>query len=143
MERDNKNTENRKRTRDDEECGTEECHVSKKQENNIDSSGQISSSHSMGKRGCDRFCDPIFDFPWLKDGSVFGASEVFEQEGDMFVCDYSYTDIVEDTLVNTCDDRCCYPAKAFEDDDLRSFEVDDFEPVDCVWSSVIDQPIDT
>ncbi|PIN13275.1 hypothetical protein CDL12_14109 [Handroanthus impetiginosus] len=137
MERDT-NGLNQKRTRDEEDDENKESHKGKKQE--IISPIEVE--------------DDVFDFPWLKEGIVFKGDEFLEQPEDMFApC--LYLDQVQDTLLESPDQSCEQNSvvstvdgnleeKKFDDygDSLWLSQVDDFEPLDCVWRCIIDQPID-
>ncbi|KAK6149597.1 hypothetical protein DH2020_017122 [Rehmannia glutinosa] len=126
------NSQNRKRTRDD---GDEkrESHKGKKPE-----SVCFMDDFFYNDQKRYEFCDDfgVFDFPWLKEGFIFlEPDEKFQPPGtfaanlDLFICpalDGNFHD------------------KKIDDGDRFnwSLRVDDFEPIDCIWSCLIDQPVD-
>lgn len=145
MEKDN----SRKRTRDEGD-ENKECHKGKKLEITI---SPLDQDSSYGEKGCE-FCDAIgvFDFPWLKEGPVFGVDEYLEPQ-DMFPpC--LYVDEIQDTSISNLDQSCVqnslvpptldqnFHDNEFDGDGLWLFQVDDLEPLDCIWSCAIDQPLD-
>ncbi|XP_047944870.1 uncharacterized protein LOC125191367 [Salvia hispanica] len=73
----------------------------------------------------------VFDFPWLKEGVVFedhNHDDKFSYLDETFAAD-------RDQSQNLC-------VSVDGDDDFSFLSlVDDLEPVDCIWSSVIDQPL--
>ncbi|KAL2483821.1 ras-related protein RABB1c [Forsythia ovata] len=102
------------------------------------------------------FCDEIgvFDFPWLKEGvKIFKGDENFELE-DAFAPSCSYFDEFPTTSTPNFDqfyvqNLCDSPSPDHKflgemkfDDNLWPFKVDDLDSVDCIWGSVIDQPLD-
>lgn len=100
--------------------------------------------------------DPIgvFDFPWLKEGSCFQVDEFLKPDEDIFApCSY-VDEVQQETFVaNDLDQPCVQNSivppsldRNFHDhkldgDSLCSLRVDDLEPFDCIWSSVLDQPL--
>lgn len=97
----------------------------------------------------------VFDFPWLKEGVIYKGNEDFEEPEDTFApCNY-IDEEVSSTFASNLDQSCeqnqLVPPthdqnlhnKKSDDDSLRSmFQADDLEPVDCIWSFAIDQPLD-
>ncbi|KAL1559953.1 hypothetical protein AAHA92_10231 [Salvia divinorum] len=77
----------------------------------------------------------VFDFPWLKEGVVF-EDHIHEDK-------FSYVDETFAADRDQSQKLSVSPAVDDECDDDFSFQslVDDLEPVDCIWSSVIDQPL--
>ncbi|KAL0398924.1 UNVERIFIED_CONTAM: hypothetical protein Sradi_2235700 [Sesamum radiatum] len=143
------NTQNRKRTRDhgDE---NRDSHKGKKPES-ISSMAEYSSCND--EKGYE-FRDGIgvFDFPWLKEGVIFKADEYLEPD-EKFAPPSYLDDQVPGTFSANLDQCCvqnslvspdmgCSNLHDKELDDDRFLRVDDLETVDCIWSCVIDQPLD-
>ncbi|KZV32889.1 hypothetical protein F511_01400 [Dorcoceras hygrometricum] len=97
----------------------------------------------------------VFDFPWLKEGVIYKGNEYFGEPEDTFApCSYIDAE-VSSTFASNLDqsspqnspvppghDQNLHDKKT-DDDSLRSlFPFDDLEPVDCIWSFAIDQPLD-
>ncbi|KAI3456614.1 hypothetical protein Pfo_013277 [Paulownia fortunei] len=147
MEREN--TQNRKRTRDRGGDEKKESHKGKKPE----SVSSINDSFCSDQKRYE-FCDGIgvFDFPWLKEGVIFKADEYLEPEEKFAPC--SYLDEAPGTFAANLDQSCVQnlsvsPAldgifhdNKLDDDSFWSLKVDDLEPIDCIWSCLIDQPPD-
>lgn len=144
--------QNRKRTRDLLGEEKRESHKGKKPE----SVSSMDDDSSYNDRKHYEFSDGIgvFDFPWLKEGRVmFKADEYLEPEEKLAPCSY-LDDRVPGTFSSNLDQSCVpnsvvSPAamcsRNFHDkelDDDRFLQVDDLETVDCIWSCVIDQPLD-
>ncbi|KAH6825865.1 hypothetical protein C2S53_018221 [Perilla frutescens var. hirtella] len=137
-----------KRARDE---GDEErdCRRDKKQEticpSNQDSSYENDDDDNRSYEFSEDF--GVFDFPWLKEGSLFGFDEFLEPQ-DMFfgiedackASNYNIVDesIMQDSIVLHQDLFDC----KFDGDVLCPFRIDDLESLDCVWNHVIDQPLD-
>lgn len=144
------NTQNRKRSRDEGD-EKKESHEGKKQE--CMSPLKKNSFYNDKKRY--EFCDGIgvFDFPWLKEGVIFKGDDYIEEPEEKFApC--SYLDEAQGIFPANLDQSCVQnlsvsPAldgnfhdNKLDDDSFWSLLVDDLEPVDCIWSCVIDQPLD-
>ncbi|KAG8385922.1 hypothetical protein BUALT_Bualt03G0095600 [Buddleja alternifolia] len=141
------NTQNRKRTRDqgDYDYENKESHKDKKSETIISPIDDY-LYNEKGYELCDDF--GIFDFPWLKEGVIFKGDEYLEPE-DTFAPGSCL-----DEVSATFDDQPCVqnlldsPAidgnfnDKCDDDSIWSFKVDDLEPIDRIWSSIINQPLD-
>ncbi|PIN14097.1 hypothetical protein CDL12_13282 [Handroanthus impetiginosus] len=130
MERDR--SQNRKRTRDNRGDENEESNKGKKPDKRYE------------------FCDGIgvFDFPWLKESVIFKVDEYLEPEEKFAAC--SYLDGIftanldqQDSYVNVSPalDGNLYDNK-LDGESFGSLRVDNIEPVDCIWSCVIEQPLD-
>ncbi|KAK4439498.1 hypothetical protein Salat_0284700 [Sesamum alatum] len=137
------NSQKRKRTRDQGD-DKRESHKGKKPES-------ISSMDEDEKGYEFRDGIGVFDFPWLKEGVIFKADDYLEPEEKFSPSSYLDHDQVSANL-----DQCCVqnslvsPAMPGssnlhddkELDDDRFLRVDDLETIDCIWSCVIDQPLD-
>lgn len=128
MERDNR----LKRARDIEGDENREYHVDKKLETIVDDEG------SFG----------VFDFPWLKEGSFVAADDFLELHHDVFSPCFEIQDAAESDHhqpnSNIVDQYSCMHQDSsllLLDQDLLNYKFD-FDDLDCVWSSVIDQPLD-
>lgn len=142
MERGNSSDDQkRKRTRDDDEYEKKE-------------------SHKISKKLTD-LCDDeigVFDFPWLKEGVVFRGDEYVEPEEERKFAACGY---VEEVGPSSCgsshlDQSSCVEKENLfvshekkveddeddDDDSLWSLKVDDLEPLDRIWSCLVDQPLD-
>ncbi|EYU33825.1 hypothetical protein ABFS82_08G157400 [Erythranthe guttata] len=144
MERKGNAHRKKKRTRDEGDDKRKEYpHKGKKQEIVVTSSDNDSSYRKSKRNG-------VFDFPWLKEGSVFEMDEFLKPEDHVFApC--SCLGEEDNTLVANLDQPCLqnslasdrnFDVNKFDGGSLCSFGVDDFEPLDCIWSSIIDQPLD-
>ncbi|KAH6768752.1 hypothetical protein C2S51_014088 [Perilla frutescens var. frutescens] len=134
MEAGNDQDQNRKRRRDDDSDSPEIMVEAKKQE----------SSYSYEQRRYE-FHDGIgvFDFPWLKEkeGVIFNSSfEEFDHEEDKFAPS-SYLELDQDNFNQSHNYDLEYYADIIHDDTLCSLLVDD-DDLDCIWSCVIDHPLD-
>ncbi|KAH6833569.1 hypothetical protein C2S53_005373 [Perilla frutescens var. hirtella] len=124
--------QNRKRRRDDDDSDSPEIMVeAKKQE----------SSYSYEQRRYE-FHDGIgvFDFPWLKEkeGVIFNSSfQEIDHEEDNFAPS-SYLD--QENFNHSHDYDLEY-ADIIHDHTFCSLLVDDHD-LDCIWSCVIDHPLD-
>ncbi|KAL7103131.1 hypothetical protein ACP275_08G162100 [Erythranthe tilingii] len=145
MERKGNAQRKKKRTRDEGDDKRKEYpHKGKKQEMVVTSSDNDSYSYRKSK------CNGVFDFPWLKEGSVFEMDEFLKPEDHVFApCSCLGED--DTTLVANLDQPCLqnslafdriFDVNKFDGGSLCSFGVDDFEPLDRIWSSIIDQPLD-
>ncbi|XP_059667132.1 uncharacterized protein LOC132312683 [Cornus florida] len=84
----------------------------------------------------------VFDFPWLKDGMmIFKTEDCSELESTIASYsinpdDETYNTILYQSPLNFHEDHDKF------DVDLSSvFQVDELDNVDCIWSSVIDEPL--
>ncbi|CAA2991913.1 Hypothetical predicted protein [Olea europaea subsp. europaea] len=129
----------------------EEEEEKKKNETNQEKKPEYEEFDYVKKEKGYEFFDEIgvFDFPWLKESvKNFKGDENFELE-DAFAPSCSYLEEFPTTstpdfdqfCVQNLSDQKCVDDNKF-DDDLWQFKVDDLDPADCIWSSVIDQPLD-
>jgi len=97
----------------------------------------------------------VFDFPWLRegDGMIFGSEEDGESKvEDAFPFSPSFT---ADHGMEFCEPLSCQNSAllldSLEDDhgmlslgqqQLTAQGSDDLEGLDCIWSSVLDQPLE-
>ncbi|XP_057765177.1 uncharacterized protein LOC130985959 [Salvia miltiorrhiza] len=132
------NNQSRKRARDDEAAAdnTEILQANKKECSNpvIDHDDQ---KHYEFHDGIG-----VFDFPWLKEGVVFEdkfapSSYLDEAAEAYFAADCDQSSSPQNLSVSPPVD-----GDAGDDDSFLSLQVvDDLEPLDCIWSCVIDQPL--
>ncbi|KAL2475807.1 Uncharacterized protein Adt_36543 [Abeliophyllum distichum] len=120
--------ENRKRTREEEE----------KQETNEQKKPEVCAEGG------------VFDFPWLKEGVIFKGNEYLELQDTFGSSSYLQEEIpciftanldqfsVENLCVCPCLDQNFGDDYKIDENYLCTFQ----DPVDCIWSSVIDQPLD-
>ncbi|KAM7271418.1 hypothetical protein ACFE04_030632 [Oxalis oulophora] len=107
--------------------------------NNVDKNYYTSSSSCNNK--------DVFDFPWLHEGDMISKSEEWGNFEDVF----TFCSSLEDESCTTgggggfefCGESATcslidFPEERF--DDNIKFNLDD-DGVDCIWSSLIDQPI--
>ncbi|CAI9756697.1 unnamed protein product [Fraxinus pennsylvanica] len=114
--------ENRKRTREEEE----------KQENKKEKKAEFECNKEGG----------VFDFPWLKEGVIFKGDEYLELQDTFGTCLYEIPSIFTENLDQFCVENLC-DEKVGDDYKIDENYLGTFqEPEDCIWSSVIDQPLD-
>lgn len=120
------NNQNRKRTRDDNPA--EIMVETKKQE-----------SYNVEQRRYE-FYDGIgvFDFPWLKEGVVFSAEDDDHEQDKFAPC--SYLDADHDNF--NIQSQNNYDMDDDDDDDHHSLWPLMLDDLDCIWSCVIDHPLD-
>ncbi|KAL3820860.1 hypothetical protein ACJIZ3_006765 [Penstemon smallii] len=112
-----------------------------------DEGDDIKESHKGKKGKGSELCEGIngiFDFPWLNESVVFKEEEYLDPV-DTFAPSL-YLDEIPSTYASNLDQSSLQNEKNLNDDsNFLSFQVDDFdfEPIDCIWNSLIDEPIET
>lgn len=117
-------------------------------ENNDDSSSNFKTLDSSSALDVG-----VFDFPWLKDGMI-SKSEDWRLEEDAFSSSLIYDTTTTTTttgievpgqcLCQTPEALLDFPEDKFDDDLWRPVQADDgleMEGVDCIWSSLLSQPL--
>lgn len=119
------NNQSRKRARGDEAAAdnTEILQANKKECSNpvIDDQRRYQFHDGIG----------VFDFPWLKESVVFEDHEAPSSYLDTFAADCDESSSPQNLSVSP----------PVDDGSFLSLAVDDLEPLDCIWSCVIDQPL--
>lgn len=127
--------ESQKRGREEDNKNSEK--KAKKQEvTSFEDTDIFKVSDSFGPLG-------VFDFPWLKDNPVSDSDDW--KFDDVFAS--SLIDTTSATEIDLSDDDLCQTPSLIEfpgvklEDELWQPEGDEINGFDCIWSSVLNQPL--